>query len=211
MKVSINLATIKAVAHAVGKEETRYYLMGVHLEAGKDGFTAVATNGHMLLCAFQPYGELAPNGHFPDVIIPSALLAKIKLKRNADPWAELTVNGADILIDYQGEMFGGKAIDGTFPTWRNVVPRECNGETAQFNPEYLVTIQSAARVFYDNPKVLLNLIHNGESPALVKFHADLPGKFFGVVMPLRGAETLPDHAWCFDASPCVSELETVAA
>lgn len=205
MKVSINLNTLKAVAHAVGKEETRYYLMGVHLEAGKDGFTMVATNGHMLLCAFQPYGEHMPQDHMESIIIPAGLIAKLKVKRNADPWAELTVNGLDLSFEYMGETYGGKAIEATYPGWRNIVPKEASGVVAQYNPDYLAIMQTAGRMFFDTKDKMLNLQHNGDSPGLVKFGYVEQERFFGVIMPFRAAPTLPDHSWCFDASPIVMQ------
>jgi DNA polymerase III sliding clamp (beta) subunit (PCNA family) len=205
MKVSINLNTLKSVAHAVGKEETRYYLMGVHLEAGKDGFTMVATNGHMLLCAFQPYGEHMPRDHMESIIIPAGLIAKLKVKRNADPWAELTINGLDLSFEYRGETFGGKAIDGTFPGWRNVVPRECSGEIGHHDPDYLATLQDAGRMFFDEKNALIKVSHNGDNAALVTFNTALPGKFFGVIMPFRGVKETFDHSWCYDASPIIAQ------
>jgi DNA polymerase-3 subunit beta len=202
MKVSINLNTLKSVAHAVGKEETRYYLMGVQLEAGKDGFTMVATNGHMLLCAFQPYGEHMPQDHMASFIIPASLIAKLKVKRNADPWAELTINGLDLSFEYRGETFGGKAIDATFPDWRRVVPGTVSGETAQFNGDYIATLQKAGNVFLESDKSIPHIHHNGESPSLVTFGED---KFFGVLMPVRSNDPMPDLAWAFEASPIVTQ------
>lgn len=203
MKVSINLNTLKAVAFAASKEETRYYLQGVHLEAGPEGFTMVATNGHMLLCAFQPYGELMPQDHMANVIIPASLIAKLKVKRKADPWAELTIEGQDLRFDYMGETFGGKAIDGTFPAWRNVVPREVSGEIGNINPDLLATIQDAGRIFFEKPDALCKVSFNGDLAALVTFNPALPGKFFGVAMPFRGVKETFDHSWVFDASPIV--------
>jgi DNA polymerase III sliding clamp (beta) subunit (PCNA family) len=205
MKVSINLNTLKSVAYAVSKEETRYYLQGVHLEAGKDGFTMVATDGHKLLCAFQTYGEHMPQDHMASFIIPASLIAKLKVKRNADAWAELTVNGLDLSFEYRGETFGGKAIDATFPDWRRVVPKETSGELAQFNPDILATIQAAACVFFDAKDKLVNVQHNGGEPALVKFGYADDKRFFGVAMPFRAAKSLPDHSWCYDASPIVTQ------
>lgn len=202
MKVSINLNTLKSVAHAVGKEETRYYLMGVHLEAGKDGFTMVATNGHMLLCAFQPYGEHMPQNHMANIIIPAGLIAKLKVKRNADPWAELTINGLDLSFDYRGETFGGKAIDGCFPDWRRVVPGTVSGESAQFNGDYIATLQKAGQVFVDNAKSIPHIHHNGDSAALVTFGGD---KFFGVLMPVRSNDPMPNLSWAMEASPIIAQ------
>ena len=202
MKVSINLNTLKSVAYAVSKEETRYYLQGVHLEAGKDGFTMVATDGHKLLCAFQPYGEHMPQDHMASVIIPASLIAKLKVKRNADAWAELTVNGLDLSFEYRGETFGGKAIDATFPDWRRVVPTVVTGETAQFNGDYLATLQKAGEVFSDNAKSIPHVHHNGDGPSLVTFGGD---KFFGVLMPVRSNDPMPDLAWAFEGSPIVTQ------
>ena len=202
MKVSINLNTLKSVAHAVGKEETRYYLMGVHLEAGKDGFTMVATNGHMLLCAFQPYGEHMPQDHMESIIIPAGLIAKLKVKRNADPWAELTINGLDLSFDYRGETFGGKAIDGCFPDWRRVVPSTVSGEPAQFNGDYIATMQKAGNVFSESDKSIPHIHHNGDSAALVTFGGD---KFFGVLMPVRSNDPMPNLSWAMEASPIIAQ------
>jgi len=202
MKVSINLNTLKSVAHAVGKEETRYYLMGVHLEAGKDGFTMVATNGHMLLCAFQPYGEHMPQDHMANVIIPAALIAKIKVKKRAHEWAELTIDGDNLTFDYMGETYGGKAIDGCFPDWRRVVPGTVSGEPAQFNGDYIATLQKAGQVFADNAKSIPHIHHNGDSAALVTFGGD---KFFGVLMPVRSNDPMPDLSWAMEASPIIAQ------
>jgi DNA polymerase-3 subunit beta len=202
MKISINLNTLKSVAHAVGKEETRYYLQGVHLEAGKDGFTMVATNGHKLLCAFQPYGEHMPSDHMQSVIIPASLIAKIKIKKKAYPWAELTVDGDNLTFDYMGETYGGKAIDGLFPDWRRVVPGTVSGETAQFNGDYIATLQKAGNVFLESDKAIPHIHHNGESPSLVTFGGD---KFFGVLMPVRSNDPMPDLAWALEGSPIVTQ------
>jgi DNA polymerase-3 subunit beta len=202
MKVSVNLNTLKSVAYAVSKEETRYYLQGVHLEAGKDGFTMVATDGHKLLCAFQPYGEHMPQDHMPSVIIPASLIAKIKIKKKAYPWAELTVDGDNLTFDYMGETYGGKAIDGSFPDWRRVVPTIVTGETAQFNGDYLATLQKAGEVFSDNVKSIPHVHHNGDGPSLVTFGGD---KFFGVLMPVRSNDPMPDLAWACEGSPIVTQ------
>lgn len=202
MKVSINLNTLKSVAHAVGKEETRYYLMGVSLEAGPEGFTMAATNGHYLLAAFQPYGELAPQDHMPSFIIPSALIAKIKVKKRADAWAELTVDGQNLTFDYMGETYGGKAIDGTFPDWRRIVPKEASGEIAQFNGDYIATLQKAGSMFLDADKAIPHIHHNGGNASLVTY-GDV--KFFGVLMPIRSNDKFDAPAWALNSSPIITQ------
>lgn len=47
--VDINYDYLKAVSLAMAKQDIRYYLMGVHVEAKLDGVTLVATDGHRLL------------------------------------------------------------------------------------------------------------------------------------------------------------------
>jgi hypothetical protein len=85
------------------------------------------------------------------------------------------------------------------------VPRETSGELAQFNGEYLAILQQAGRMFYGE-KALVQVLHNGDSPALVHFGEQDAGKLFGVIMPYRASKVVPDHSWAFDASPIVSQV-----
>jgi DNA polymerase-3 subunit beta len=171
----INIRLLKAVAIAASTEQTRYYLNGVNLQIANGEATMIATNGHMMLGARH-----ATDGDACTCIIPSALIKSLKLDRKAGDMAEFTFDGKDIVIRYAGSTYGSGAIDGVFPDWRRVVPREpASGDAAQFNVEYLAAFAAAARVMGTKE---ITVSHNGLNPALVTWH---DGDTFGVLMPLR--------------------------
>jgi DNA polymerase-3 subunit beta len=171
----INIRLLKAVAIAASTEQTRYYLNGVNLQVANGEATMVATNGHMMLGARH-----ATVADACTCIIPMALIKSIKLDRKTGDLAAFSFDGKDIVIRYAGSTYGSGAVDGSFPDWRAVVPREpASGDAAQFNPDYLAAFAAAARIMGSKePKVA----HNGLDPALVTWHSD---DTFGVLMPLR--------------------------
>lgn len=80
-------------------------------------------------------------------------------------------------------------VDGTFPDYLRVIPREVSGSvvdgasTYSFNTAYVATFAADAK------RAIVSLLPNGNGPALV-FNAD--PRFMGVLMPTRGGKTLED-------------------
>ena len=189
---NINARLLKAVAVAMSKEETRYYLCGVSFTVKDNWAVLRATDGHRLILARQPCA-----GNDCDVIIPRTLIDKIKLARKATPELTVTITGGMVSLAYAGETFGGALVDGTFPNTARIVQgaKSDIGETAQFNPDYLTDFKKAAEIMQDdspNPVVY----HNGNSPALVRIGSQ--EDIFGVVMPYRIGQDLqsaPSIAW----------------
>lgn len=177
--MQLNIRTLKAVAVAASTEQTRYYLNGVNLQVANGELTLIATNGHMMLGARH-----ATDGDACACIIPLALIKSLKLDRKAGDMAEFTFDGKDIVIRYAGSTYGSGAIDGTFPNWRAVLPREpASGDAAQFEPAYLAAFADAARIMGTKG---IKVAYNGLNPTLVTWHDD---DTFGVLMPVRVIET----------------------
>lgn len=138
----------------ISKEETRYYLRGVHIEGHPvQGAVLVATDGHMMAVAHDPDGYTAGLNQVWAVGDMGYLLkSKLpKLNRYMDPpeqsWVKLSVNPL-LKLDARGSihhaqtaeglaaddakalahMQGPLAIDGVFPPWRRVVPNRMHAE-----------------------------------------------------------------------------------
>jgi len=189
---NINARLLKAVAVAMSKEETRYYLCGVSFTVKDNWAVLRATDGHRLILARQPCA-----GDDCDVIIPRTLIDKIKLNRKAAPELIITITGGMISLAYAGETFGGALVDGTFPNTARIVQsaKFDIGEVAQFNPDYIVDFKKAAEIMQDgSPDPVV--YHNGHNPALVRIGSQ--EDIFGVVMPYRIGQDLksaPSIAW----------------
>ncbi|KIQ05052.1 DNA polymerase III subunit beta [Agrobacterium tumefaciens] len=108
----IDLATLFApVSFAISTEETRYYLNGVFFKGGKS--EAVATDGHRL---GRHYGPELPA--FEGVIVPRktvGLLPKGKVHVSVSP-QKIRIVSDDVRIT-------SKLIDGTFPDYDRVIPK----------------------------------------------------------------------------------------
>lgn len=185
----VNAATLKAVACAAMSDETRYYLKGVHIEFSQKGITLVATNGHLIIAAFKPLGDDdTPDG--PNTIIPIDLVNRIKLARKAPEMVKIEIDGPVVTIEHGEVKIMGHAIEGTFPAWRNIVPKgEASGEVAHYDFEKLAIFSKAQKLLGAKHA---RVVHNGPNPALVDMRSQ---DIFGVIMGLRGdfeMKTLPD-------------------
>ena len=119
------------VAPCVSDEQTRYYLRGVHLTQYRDSLTMVATNGHQLakLETGLPMtsDEDSPMGEGRGVIVPDkavkVALATIGAK-GGESLIAMTVQEKCIALGARKWAMRCKPVDGTFPDWTRVMPKE---------------------------------------------------------------------------------------
>jgi hypothetical protein len=185
---NIDIRALKGTAIAASKEETRYYLKGVCLQHDKDGLVYTATDGHRLIATRHIWDDGKSPAHFEPVIIPSSLIKMIKVNRKIDR-AEIkleTIEGARarmIRITYCGVQYAENEIEGTFPDWRRVMPREQNREYATYNADYVSSFKDAIKAMGGASEPIIS--HNGNNPAFVAFGAlDTGLESFGVIMPM---------------------------
>jgi DNA polymerase III subunit beta len=119
---------LAGVAHAISREETRYYLNGVYLHfrstemQGTRGLCVTATDGHRL--AHRSIPCLVPTG-LPGVIVPhkTVLLLLKQLGKKPQGQVKVTLDLTRIRFSHGETVITSKLIDGTFPDYERVVPR----------------------------------------------------------------------------------------
>ena len=189
--MELDLKLVKAAAICASKEETRYYLKGVAIQASAKGVFIVATDGHRLAAFKQLQGY---DGESFNIIIPLDIIAKIKLNKK-DPFATLKL--ADGLLNqwsitHDGSTITFSVIDGTFPDWQRIIPSELNGKTAQFNMTYLGDFAKVAKALTGS-ETSVSIAHNGDGPALLSFGDEVDG--LGVLMPFRKSIQVKTPNW----------------
>ena len=112
---------------AISTEETRYYLNGIYLHAAESDGTkvlrAVATDGHRLARAEEPLPEGA--GAMPGVIIPRKTINELrKLIEEISGDVRIALSDTRIQFRVDGITLTSKLIDGTFPEYDRVIPRD---------------------------------------------------------------------------------------
>ncbi|HEV2303134.1 MAG TPA: DNA polymerase III subunit beta [Stellaceae bacterium] len=123
---------------AISTEETRYYLNGIYLHATKNDevpvIRAVATDGHRLARVEMVLPEGAAG--MPGVIVPRKTILELrKLVEESEAEVQIALSPTKIRFAIPGDVAGGssvateatltsKLIDGTFPDYDRVIPRD---------------------------------------------------------------------------------------
>ncbi|MEM9262195.1 MAG: DNA polymerase III subunit beta [Pseudomonadota bacterium] len=112
---------------AMSQEETRYYLNGVYLhpvQTDNGGvYRAAATDGHRLarVDAALPDGAAGA----PGVIVPrKAVLELGRLLDDAEDMVDIAVSETKIRFGLGAGHLTSKLVDGTFPEYERVIPKE---------------------------------------------------------------------------------------
>ena len=112
---------------AISTEETRYYLNGLYLhtvsEGGQTKLRAVATDGHRLALAEMPAPEGAAGA--PGVIVPRKTIQEARrLLDDAGETVQLQLSPAKVRFEFGRAALTSKVIDGSFPDYMRVIPRD---------------------------------------------------------------------------------------
>ncbi len=175
------------------KEQTRFYLMGVHIVQREGGIICAATDGHKLGIYKDIVSVLGSPLPKEGIII--QVVNPIKRKKGSMNEATfiLPEPGKNALfepVDFEDLPGVVKLIDGTFPAFEKVIPTK-NLDVGCFgalNPELLAKFNSkrcgAGVVFFQDK-------NEPESTIIVLNNDD---RFTGVLMPLK-CYTEPKKMW----------------
>ena len=111
---------------AMAQQDVRYYLNGLMLELSDGVLRAVASDGHRLSLCEQPFASADSTG-FRQIIVPrKGVLELQRLLSSEDDEALLTfeLSSNNLRITLGRVVFFAKLIDGRFPDYRRVLPKE---------------------------------------------------------------------------------------
>jgi DNA polymerase III subunit beta len=130
-------------------EETRYYLNGLYLhtvvENGETKLRAVATDGHRLALAEMPAPEGAAGS--PGVIVPRKTVQEVRrLLETAGETVELHLSPAKVRFNFGRAALTSKVIDGSFPDYARVIPRDNNRVLIVDNALFAAAVDRVATI-----------------------------------------------------------------
>jgi DNA polymerase-3 subunit beta len=127
---------VDGVRYAISKEEVRYYLNGVYLEAPEGKLRACATDGHRLARSSIDFHA----GELPGIIIPTVAVRLLSEITKADPIAlSFSADKLHGLFQCGHVMLRSKMIDGTYPDTERVIPKN-HDRKATFDAAALVAL-----------------------------------------------------------------------
>lgn len=117
--------TMNKVEFSIAKEDVRYYLNGMHLKVVKDGHAlhTVSTDGHRLSCAEMPLLEKIEDEL--SLILPKKAVRELtKLLSRSEGEVSLALSSREIQFSSGDYHLTSRLIDGRFPNYENVLPKE---------------------------------------------------------------------------------------
>ncbi|WP_102794796.1 DNA polymerase III subunit beta [Bowmanella denitrificans] len=114
---------IDSTHFSMAQQDVRYYLNGMSLETENGIIRTVATDGHRLaLCRIQYEGTALPDRQ---VIVPRKGVMEIsRLIENDDKQLKVQIGANHIRIFSTDFIFTSKLVDGRFPDYRRVLPKD---------------------------------------------------------------------------------------
>jgi hypothetical protein len=196
ISITVPAEYLDAAMAAVSKEETRYYLKGVFVDAR--GFIA-ATNGHIAFAArcteatafADTFVTIGGSNALAGVLVPDTAIARAA--KGKSPYYTIERDAGGMYWLQRGAVrVHFVPVDGNFPDWTRIIPEAPETETAaHFDPKYVAAMGKMAQALGGGKKAAASSfrIHqNGENPGLVTFASDGGGihtQCCAVIMPMR--------------------------
>ena len=156
---------------AISTEETRYYLNGLYLHTvmqdGEARLRAVATDGHRLALAEMPAPEGAMGS--PGVIVPRKTIQEARrLMEDAGNEVELSVSQAKVRFDFGRAALTSKVIDGSFPDYVRVIPKDNQKIATVDNALFAAAVDRVATISAEKSRSVKMSIEPGKMVLTVR-------------------------------------------
>lgn len=203
--LELDLAALVApCAHAMSSEETRYYLCGVYLHAVDGRLVAVGTDGHRLVRSF---GADAGEANLEyGVILPRKLIGLLP-----KGVVKVDLSKSKIRITVGDTVLTSKLIDGTYPDYERIIPRDYNHHVTVDRDAMLRAVERVSVVADEKGRAIklafaadeLTLSVADKASEQIDVTGDIEGG--GMEIGFNGGY-LADALRVFDAGPVVFKL-----
>jgi DNA polymerase III subunit beta len=118
---------IERTGFAMAQQDVRYYLNGMLWELHEDALRVVATDGHRLAMCTRPVNIALDPGSVKQAILPrKGVIELARLLSEPEKSVEIIVSSNHIRAVTESFVFTSKLVDGKFPDYERVLPR--NGD-----------------------------------------------------------------------------------
>ena len=162
LKADILKEIIDKTYFATSNEETRYYLNGLYLHSAisnnKNYLRAVATDGHRLAQYQINMPAVSAKDNF-GVIIPKKLIFELrKLIDDLKDNIKIDLSDRKIRFSFNETVIVSKLIDGKFPDYEKVIPKNTSNTFSIDRKKFLESINRISTISSDKSKAIkLNL------------------------------------------------------
>ncbi len=144
---------------SMAQQDVRYYLNGMLLETGGKELRAVATDGHRLaLCGVSVGGKGLSD---QQVIVPRKGVLELQRLLGGDGDIDVELGANHVRVQVDGIRFTSKLIDGRFPEYERVIPKESANELTADKASLRGALQRAAILSNEKYRGIRLIIREG--------------------------------------------------
>ena len=151
---------IDLIQYAMAQQDIRYYLNGMLMVLEGSSLTLVATDGHRLGYVNRELGS----GSFPrrEVILPRKTITELsKLLNDSDDPISIEISANQARFAFGGISLISKMVDGKFPDYTRVIPKDQPKHLRLKRMEILSCLQRAAILTSDKFRGVRWVLTNG--------------------------------------------------
>ncbi len=177
-EITIDASVLQGMALCAAKNDTRYYLEGVHIECTQgQPITLVSTDGHIL----SAYSTRIVAQATISAIVPLPVIKGLP-KKGILTLTLYTDNGKS-MIDIQTSTgkISVNGVDGTFPNWRSLIPDSVLVDDLQltnYNPELVMTLVKSGQTVLGEKTLAPHFAQRGETVGVMAWE-----NWIGLIMP----------------------------
>src|SRR6266487_4360257 len=193
------LIPIAEVAFAAADDDSRPVLTGVLVQVGGEKITFAAADAFRLAVRVAALpGDDHPRG---DILIPARTLTELARILPSEGFVEMIVtpNRSQVLFHTQNLDLVSRLIDGTFPNFRQIIPKEHSTRAVVETKQFAEAIKRAALFARDSSNITRVKINPGENDGLEP----------GSITVEATAEDLGDNTSTINAAVDGAELQII--
>jgi len=195
---------VKKVSKAVSRDETRAILTGVRLMIEGPSVRMVATDSYRLattevVLAEQPSEEV-------DVVIPGRALEEVTRIAASPEDVSIGVSDNQIVFAFGETTFVTRKIEGSFPNWKQLIPKECETSVVVDTEEFLSAVKRVSLMALHQSPLKLSVSVEDQTLSLSATTQDVGEASEDVMVKAEGrdVEIAFNHAFLTDGLAATS-------
>lgn len=146
---------VRHVIRAVSRDETRPVLTGILVTVDGPGLKTVATDSYRLAVKETVSEEAAPEDI--EVIIPAKVLDEVSRTIDDDDTLSMAVTHNQAVFGFGQTVFITRRIEGTFPNYRQLIPKETETTVVVSREEFLSAVKRVSLLAQHNAPLRLTV------------------------------------------------------
>jgi len=209
LPADILASMVKRVARAVSRDETRAVLTGVLFIIEGPSLRLVATDSYRLATANRLLDE--PVGEDIEAVVPGRALEEATKLAPAGGKVRLGLSENQIVFEFGETTFVTRRVEGSFPNWRTLIPKESESNVIVSTEEMLAAVKRVSLMALHNTPLRVAVQSEDQTLSLSATTQDVGDASEDLMVKVDGkdVEIAFNHTFLIDGLSSIPTEETL--